>query len=361
MSARIARATRVLPAALFAALLGTTAFSPSARAATAKDIINAETREELGFIVFPAASGSSREGIDFGMSGFTEADITSITWELDPVTQEVLSLDLRALQGDNPCDFANAPCSNSTLSLQPERAESGGTFCSAPQPNGPGFCSGRVAITLIELIDAGPVDTDGDGIADDMDNCPTVVNADQADANGDGFGDACVQSRVPDDVDLGANPLVGQNVVLGRGVVIGDNAVIGDDVRIDRDAMLGDGVEIGDGVRIGRDSILGDDVTIGPRTRIDRDALIGDGVKIGANVQIDRGVQIEAGAEIGLACPMPEGGAPPCVKIGRDSIIRADAVIEENVTLGREVEVEAGFTVPAGSAIPRNTTVPPLP
>ena len=46
-------------------------------------------------------------------------------------------------------------------------------------------------------------------------------------------------------------------------------------------------VEIGDDVRIGRDSILGDDVTIGLRTRIDRDALIGDGVNIGANVQIE--------------------------------------------------------------------------
>jgi hypothetical protein len=50
-----------------------------------------------------------------------------------------------------------------------------------------------------------------------MNNCPTVANADQADANGDGFGDACVQSRVPDNVDVGANPLIGQDVVLGQG------------------------------------------------------------------------------------------------------------------------------------------------
>ncbi len=34
-------------------------------------------------------------------------------------------------------------------------------------------------------------DLDGDGIADDLDNCPTVANPDQADANGDGIGDAC--------------------------------------------------------------------------------------------------------------------------------------------------------------------------
>jgi hypothetical protein len=35
------------------------------------------------------------------------------------------------------------------------------------------------------------VDTDGDGITDASDNCPTVANADQANNDGDSFGDAC--------------------------------------------------------------------------------------------------------------------------------------------------------------------------
>ncbi len=35
------------------------------------------------------------------------------------------------------------------------------------------------------------VDTDGDGIADPVDNCPTVANANQANADGDTRGDAC--------------------------------------------------------------------------------------------------------------------------------------------------------------------------
>jgi hypothetical protein len=34
-------------------------------------------------------------------------------------------------------------------------------------------------------------DTDGDGVADSADNCPTVANAGQADADNDGKGDAC--------------------------------------------------------------------------------------------------------------------------------------------------------------------------
>lgn len=36
-----------------------------------------------------------------------------------------------------------------------------------------------------------PADSDGDGVANIYDNCPTTANADQADCDGDGTGDAC--------------------------------------------------------------------------------------------------------------------------------------------------------------------------
>jgi hypothetical protein len=46
-----------------------------------------------------------------------------------------------------------------------------------------------------------PTDTDGDGVSDDKDNCKSVDNAGQADADGDGKGDACDA----DDDDDGVN------------------------------------------------------------------------------------------------------------------------------------------------------------
>ena len=46
--------------------------------------------------------------------------------------------------------------------------------------------------------DASDIDTDGDGIANDQDNCPDTPNPDQADADDDGTGDAC-NSDDPDE------------------------------------------------------------------------------------------------------------------------------------------------------------------
>lgn len=42
-----------------------------------------------------------------------------------------------------------------------------------------------------EVAPPAPVDTDGDGVVDTADNCPLVLNADQADGDADGVGNVC--------------------------------------------------------------------------------------------------------------------------------------------------------------------------
>jgi hypothetical protein len=80
--------------------------------------------------------------------------------DLDGITEEVM--------GRNGTTFENAyvTCSRSLC-----RSAEGFPDTTPPDPT--------------------PPDIDGDGVADVEDNCPEVANADQADVDGDGQGDAC--------------------------------------------------------------------------------------------------------------------------------------------------------------------------
>jgi hypothetical protein len=73
------------------------------------------------------------------------------------------------------------------------------------EPNISGDLEHEVDLTLPLLLDLGwSDDADGDGIPDAADNCPKAFNPDQADANGDGYGDPC--DRVFTPPDLPARP-----------------------------------------------------------------------------------------------------------------------------------------------------------
>ena len=60
-----------------------------------------------------------------------------------------------------------------------------------PGRDDPGYWEYWYNPYLNDLLAEPLVDTDGDGVPDVYDNCPGVKNADQADSDGDGTGDAC--------------------------------------------------------------------------------------------------------------------------------------------------------------------------
>ena len=144
------------------------------------------------------------------------------------------------------------------------------------------------------------MDTDSDGIPDDVDNCPTVANADQADSDTDRFGDACVPpGTISPGASVGTNPIIGAGTSIKAGVSIGDNANIGSAVQVNKDSQIGDEVTIGDNVTLSKNLQVGNDVTIEANVVIAKDVVIDDGVFIGQATIIDKGSHICTDASIG--------------------------------------------------------------
>jgi hypothetical protein len=148
------RASRLI--AVLAIILGVGV--PSlAQAAIVETIIDPDTDATLGSITFPALTGDSDAGVLFSYGGFTQADITSISWTISPSTDEVVALDLNALQGDPGCGFASQTnCSNSTLNLTETTASGGGTSCSFGG-DGIGTCTGSASLRFVAYVATGAV------------------------------------------------------------------------------------------------------------------------------------------------------------------------------------------------------------
>ena len=135
-------------------------FSPRAEAAIAKDIVDADTGTILGSIILPAATGSSPAGVSFQITAggiqFTEADITSLSWDFESASP---SLSLNAATGDIPCDSPDdGPCTKNSLMLTLDSLSTGVMNCPPPPPPmSQAICTGSATIPIpIEFVDAVP-------------------------------------------------------------------------------------------------------------------------------------------------------------------------------------------------------------
>jgi acetyltransferase-like isoleucine patch superfamily enzyme len=233
-----------------------------------------------------------------------------------------------------PCAAGVTACSNGQVECNQNIASSAET-CNGVDDN----CDGQVDEGVCTPP---PADQDGDGVPDASDNCLTVPNPDQLDANHDGFGDACVSptATIGKNVTLGTGVVIGDGVIIRKGGSAGSNTVIGNNVTIGRGASIGSGDVIGDGTAIRLNATVGDNVHTGVNVIIGQDTIVGDGTSIGD------GSAIRQGAHVGKN-----------VVIGKNVNIAADAVIGDNVVIGDNTDIRQGAKIGNGAHIGKNVIV----
>jgi len=129
--------------------------------------------------------------------GVATATSVTVTDTLDPNTAYVSDTDscVQGPVGTLTCSLGDIAASGSvsfdvTVSVAPDAPAGTDTLLNsasvettASEPN--------LANNQVEERTSVQADTDGDGIADDVDNCPTVPNPSQTNSDGDSHGDAC--------------------------------------------------------------------------------------------------------------------------------------------------------------------------
>ncbi len=193
-----------------------------------------------------------------------------------------------------------------------------------PDGSGPRTKDWTSTLAYFDDIRLVSVDSDGDGVYDLIDNCPTMANPDQTDDNGDGFGDLCVDPSVdiPDDSEVHPSTVIGMDTSISTGVVIEENVVLGEDVSAKKNASIGADTTIDNNTVLNQGVVVGSGVVIGQNTVIGKDVVIEDRVSIGDDTSIGRGSYLCADALIGND-----------VTIGKNNLVDTEEEVLDNVTL----------------------------
>lgn len=118
--------------------------------------------------LLPLADSQHMPAITGGQTNYLGFAWCAGYWETVPVAGQPFVCD-----GSGMGNIAQTDSFTADISFVVEQARNNSSF----------LCSGQPPVTA--------PDTDQDGVADSLDNCPAVANPDQLDTDGDGIGDVC--------------------------------------------------------------------------------------------------------------------------------------------------------------------------
>ncbi len=141
------------------------------------------------------------EGVDEPARTIVEGEAASFVYTVDSVNEPRTDLTITLKQNgvflkELVADSTNADELEDQYRLTEADYEESGVYTIEAIARGTSGAEDRDTLTLTVTF----VDTDGEGVPEDIDNCPTVPNPDQRDSDGNGRGDACEATPVFDAV-----------------------------------------------------------------------------------------------------------------------------------------------------------------
>ena len=130
-----------------------------------------------------------------------------------------------------------------------------------------------------------------------------------------------------------------ENLQLGQNVIIEENVQIGKDVSVGHNSVILAGTVIGDGVSVGCNCVLG--IKPGGNKKMRKTAVHVSPLIIGKDARIANGVSLYEGSNIGESVFIGDhASVRENVRIGAETIIGRSAIVELNTVIGSRCTIQ---------------------
>lgn len=166
-----------------------------------------------------------------------------------------------------------------------------------------------------------------------------------------------MSSRSP--ISVHADAILGEDIVMGHGVIVEAGVEIGDGCRIGHHTVLRTGTRLGNKVQIGDQTVLGQQPMRAANSAVTSNArhegpTIGDRVRIGSSSIIYAGCTLSEDVFVADLATVRED-----VTVGRKTIIGRGVAIENQCTIGAFCKLETNAYITAYSTVGNHVFVAP--